>query len=276
MPATAPLRECHEPGRRLLVAEEFAGAVKSLGLPDPEAVRALFAEARPGSGRAPTAVVPLPGHAAKLHLREVRHGGWLGAWLGRAIAGAARPETEIRVTAALHARAAPVPRPILAASWRVAGPIWAGCVGTLHVEDARDGITFLSGEPSAGDCLHFAESAALAIRRFHDAGGRHPDLHLGNLLVQGRGPDAGVLIIDLDRAVAGAPAQPSARIRELMRLQRSAEKRNLQAVLAPRPRARFLSAYTQGERALRGQLCAHLPRELRRLRWHRLGYRLRR
>jgi len=134
----------------------------------------------------------------------------------------------------------------------------------------------MSSEPSPPECLHFAESAAVAIRRFHDAGGRHPDLHLGNLLLQGRGPDARVLVIDLDRAVAGAPCDASTRMRELMRLQRSAEKRNFQAAMRPRTRARFLSTYTRGERTLRRGLYAHLPRELRRLRWHRLGYRLRR
>jgi len=274
VPDGTALLEFHAPGRRLLVAEEFARAVEALGLPEPKAARALFASARPGSGRAATAVVPLAGHPAKLHLRAVRHGGWLGAWLGGAFLGTARPEAELRATAALYARGAPVPRPVLAAGWRVAGPVWAGCVGTLHAENSRDGIAFLASQPSIAECRHFAEAAAAAIRIFQDGGGRHPDLHLGNLLLHGQGADARVLVIDLDRAVAGVPSDASTRMRELMRLQRSAEKRGFHASLAPRLRARFLSTYTRRERAMRQALRTHLPRELRRLRWHRLGYRL--
>lgn len=274
MSRNASALERHAYGRRLLVAEEFAQAVEALGLPEPEAARALFAAARPGSGRAATAVVPLPGHPTSLHLRSVRHGGWLGAWLGTAISGTARPEAEFRATAELRARAAPVPQPVLAAGWRVAGPIWAGCVGTLHVEDSLDGIAFLASRPSPAARLHFAEAAAAAIRSFHDAGGRHPDLHLGNLLLCGRGAGARVLLIDLDRAAASTPPDASTRMRELMRLQRSVEKRGYQTALGARARARFLAAYTRGERALRRALYAQLPRELRALRWHRLGYRL--
>ena len=268
------LIERHAPGRRLLVAEEFAQAVAALGLPEPEAAAALFAHGRAGSGRAATAVVALPGHPGRLHLRAVRHGGWLREVLGGALAGTARPEAELRATAALRVRSAPVPQPVLAAGWRVAGVFWAGCVGTLHVEDSRDGIAFLSANPREVERLNFAEAAASAIRDFHDAGGRHPDLHLGNLLLCGPRAEARVLVIDLDRAVAGVPSDPSTRMRELMRLQRSVEKRGFERSLGPRARARFFSAYTRGDRALRRALWANLPRELRALRRHRLGYRL--
>lgn len=274
MPAETALVERYAPGRRLLVAEKFAEAVTALGLPEPEAAAALFAHSRAGSGRAATAVVPLPGHPVQLHLRAVRHGGWLGELLGGALAGTARPEAELRATAKLFERSAPVPQPVLAAGWRVAGPFWAGCLGTLHVEGSRDGIEFLDSYATLAERLSFAEAAANAIRDFHDAGGRHPDLHLGNLLLCGPSAKARVLVIDLDRAVAGVPSNASTRMHELMRLQRSVEKRGFERALGPRARARFLSAYTRGDRALRRALWANLPRELRSLRRHRLGYRL--
>ena len=273
MPAKTVLIERHAPGRRLLVAEEFAESVTALGLPEPEAAAALFAHSRAGSGRAATAVVSLPGHPGRLHLRAVRHGGWLGELLGGALAGTARPEAELRATAALRVRSAPVPQPVLAAGWRVAGALWSGCVGTLHVEDSRDGIEFLASRPTIAERLSFAEAAAAAIRDFHDAGGRHADLHLGNLLLCGPRAESRVLVIDLDRAVAGVPSDAPRRMRELMRLQRSVEKRGFERALGPRARARFLSTYTRGDRALRRALWSNLPRELRALRRHRLGYR---
>jgi len=142
------------------------------------------------------------------------------------------------------------------------------------VEDSRDGIAYLTSNPSPAERLHFARAAAVAIRCFHDAGGWHPDLHLGNLLVYGERKSARVLVIDLDRASAGTASNASTRMRELMRLQRSVEKRGFDVALGPRARACFLSAYTRHDRTLRRALYSHLPRELRTLQRHRLGYRL--
>jgi hypothetical protein len=59
---------------------------------------------------------------------------------------------------------------------------------------------------------------------------------------------------------------------ELMRLHRSVVKRGLSEVVGPRGCARFLDAYTGGDRVLRRALLAHLPVERVRLALHRLAY----
>ena len=63
-------------------------------------------------------------------------------------------------------------------------------------------------------------------------------------------------------------------MRDLMRLYRSLAKRGLLERVGDRSIAAFLGAYTSGDRELRRQLLAALPRERRRLRRHRLGWQL--
>jgi Ser/Thr protein kinase RdoA (MazF antagonist) len=111
------------------------------------------------------------------------------------------------------------------------------------------------------------------VRRFHDAGGRHADLHVANLLLRGH-PDAPeVLVIDLDKARAEPVPDPRRRMRELARLYRSLHKRRLLGRVDPRSRAAFLQAYLDGDAALGRALLAHWPAERRRIAWHALLYR---
>src|SRR5690606_11831715 len=117
-------------------------------------------------------------------------------------------------------------------------------------------------------------AAGRAVRAFHDAGGSHPDLHVGNLLVRARDDAPEVWILDLDRATAGAPPAPRERMAQLMRLVRSLHKRGLWgAAGGERGALRFLHAYVAGDRALRRALLARLPAERRRLARHALLYR---
>jgi hypothetical protein len=153
----------------------------------------------------------------------VRHGGLLGPLWGAAIWGTARPAAELRVTERLRAAGAPVPRPLLVVAQRVRGPLWSAVVGTQHVEDARDGVAWLAARPDRSALLRGARAAGAAIRRFHDAGGSHADLHVKNLLFRERGADTEVLVIDLDRARADAPPDPR-RCAELMRPRRAARR----------------------------------------------------
>ena len=107
--------------------------------------------------------------------------------------------------------------------------------------------------------------AARQIRALHDAGIDHVDLHLKNLLVN-RSEDAAprVSIIDLDKARETNPRSRAHRLRNLMRLARSARKlRVAQRALGPRTRLRFLREYLKGlpdERRLMRQWAPRLAR----------------
>jgi Ser/Thr protein kinase RdoA (MazF antagonist) len=145
-------------------------------------------------------------------------------------------------------------------------------VGTVHEEDTRDGIAFLTGRPGRPRILRAAAAAGEAVRRFHGAGGCHADLHVGNLLLREGRTGTSALLIDLDRARVLAEVGARERMAELMRLYRSLVKRGMQELVSSRACARFLAAYTAGDRALRRELLRHLPRERLRLALHALRY----
>jgi 3-deoxy-D-manno-octulosonic acid kinase len=258
-------------GARLVCDAALADAVFALGLDDPDTLSRQLQAGTGRTGRAATALLPLPG-GARLQLRAVRHGGLLGPLWGDRLLGLGRPLRELAANASLRERGAPVPRPVLVVGVR-RGPLWSAAVGTLHEPDTRDGLALLASAPAARQAASAAAAAARAVRRFHDAGGRHADLHLGNLLFRERSGGCEALVIDLDKAQVGDPPDAARRMRELMRLYRSLCKRGAPPGLRARAAARFLSAYCAGDRRLRAALLAHLPGELRRLSRHARSWR---
>jgi tRNA A-37 threonylcarbamoyl transferase component Bud32 len=95
------------------------------------------------------------------------------------------------------------------------------------------------------------DQVASALSGLHDAGCRHRDLNLGNLLTA----PTGIWIIDLD----GAQLKPRLNIAErganLMRLFRSLCKESGRAEpLSSRMRVRFLRHYTKRDRRLLSEL----------------------
>ncbi len=254
------------------VDPEFADALTFLGWPAETAVDEALRGAGSG-GRTETAVLALPGHRERVHLRPVRHGGLLGPLWGGAILGVSRPTAELEVTARLLAAGAPVPRPVLVWAHRVVGPLWRAVFGTVHAEDARDGVAWLGAHSERAAIVRAARAVGTAVRRFHEAGGAHADLHAKNLLLRERDDALEVLVIDLDGASVGAPPPPARRMRELMRLVRGLHKRGFAERVGRRGLAAGFAAYCDGDRVLRRALLEHLPREKRRLARHGWLYR---
>lgn len=143
----------------------------------------------------------------------------------------------------------------MALAWREGAIFWRGLIATREIDDVDNGFAFLA-RALQGATLHASLAAAgRALRQFHDAGGEHPDLNLGNLLISRSEPRAWV--IDLDGARCRHSAGARSRMRQLMRLFRSLRKngtpdRNRLAI-------RVFHHYWRGDRALRAAL----------LRWHR-------
>jgi tRNA A-37 threonylcarbamoyl transferase component Bud32 len=224
-------------------------------------------------GRTRTAVVALPGQTSQLHLRPLRHGGVFGGLRRGALLGLRRPLRELAATARLHGAGAPVPEPVLVTGWRLRGPFWAAVVGTLHVAQSLDGVSLLDSDPSQVRLLRAAAAAGRAVRSFHDAGGRHADLHVKNLVFREGDAATEAWVVDLDKARASRVPGPRRRAVELMRLYRSLLKRRLLERVGERGCARFLAAYVSGDRVLRRALRSHLRREKLRVALHALAYR---
>jgi 3-deoxy-D-manno-octulosonic acid kinase len=202
----------------------------------------------------------------------LRHGGLLGGLLGDRYLGPGRVVRELTVTAGLRAAGAPVPNPVLAHAERLRFGFRLA-LATVYEAHAIDALEFLRSAPEPQRIEAAAAAAGSAVRRFHDAGGHHPDLHVKNLLL--RESDAGpkVIVIDLDRGQLAAPPSARKRAAEMGRLWRSLWKRQVAEQVGPRGAAAFLSAYCGRDHALREALIARLPAERRRARWHALRYR---
>jgi 3-deoxy-D-manno-octulosonic acid kinase len=261
-------------GSVLLVADAaFVTSIERLGLAEAGGLARATASSRGPSGRGHVSVLSLPGHGERLCLRPLHRGGWLGRLLPGSFASLTRPLAELTATAALRAAGAPVPRPLLVVGERRRGNAFDAAVGTVFEEGTQDGLQFLDASPERARVLLAATAAGAAIRRFHDAGGCHADLHVKNLLLRERAGGFDALVIDLDRARVEADVTPRARLAELMRLYRSLVKRGLLARVGPRGCARFFAAYAGGDRKFRRALRAGLPRERLLLALHRLHYR---
>ncbi len=275
-PSSSP-RRFVAPGFRCLVARDFEPGVRAAGLHVPQGLDvALEAATRTRGGRGPNWLVAGEGWPGRVRLRPLRHGGALGRWLGARFLSPRRCEREFRITRMLRERGAPIPVAALTLSRR-RGPFWRPMLGTLNRETARDARAWLGTETDGPRPLEpLAREIARSLRRFHDAGAEHGDLHLGNVLLESTPTGPRAWLVDLDRTVLHRRITTRQRMRDCMRLWRSIEKAGREDWLHPRLQAAFLAGYCDGDRALRQGLLEAGRRELRRLRRHRLGWRLRR
>ena len=247
-PPQARLR-LHAQGRVTLHAD---GA-----LTPPEGIEDLFALPRVLSGL-PGAPSRSPGRATlwrwqpswsggrSLIVRQFVHGGLLGRLRGAMFLSRRAMLRELSV--ALHALAHGVPtcRPVALRLEQVRGPLLRAHYVTLEVPEAQNLLEFCR---SMGDCAPARRQAlAAAIARvlaaMHGAGICHGDLNLKNLLVARRAGGLDVYVIDFKKAQLIDPVPPSARLRNLVRLDRSVVKwRASRRAVTLYDRLRVLRAY---------------------------------
>lgn len=264
---------------RALVAPGFAAALDELAALDRDAWQAQFdrSDRATSEGRGAICDATLA-DGSQLVLRGFRRGGWLGPLRGAALSSPDRLFAELRACHQLAQRGAPVPTPAFAVAHRGAA-CWTGGVATRRIPAAGNGLELLRSQPAEEHLARISQAAGRAVRAFHEAGGQHADLHIGNLLVRDIA-EPQVFVIDLDRARVGPPPGPARRARELARLERSLHKwlrRGADAAGAPRRVnaicSDFLRGYVGSEVELREALRAPLRRERRRAALHRLRYR---
>jgi len=237
-------------GRFSLIAEE--GILAHLVAAGLDGARAWDdAVARAGAtaaGRGSVGKIRLAG--ADRIVKRLRRGGLLRAlWRDRHL-GSRRLLDNLVVPVAARARG--VPTPAVRALALAAGPpgLWRGWVAL----DAVEGEDLLaSARRDPGGMPGRLERVLPVVRAAHDAGLRHPDLNLSNLLVAA---DGTVHLLDLDGAsLAGRPLSSRRRMAELLRLERSWHRHA--ATSAPAgvdPGELLLAAYARGDDALRRRL----------------------
>jgi 3-deoxy-D-manno-octulosonic acid kinase len=278
-PAVPAAYEVRREGSVTLVLRRgLADALAAAGVADPEeAARAAGGGARTFEGRGRPVSFPVPGAGFRVVARRYLRGGVLRGVASGLFPGAGRFLRELRVAEDLRLRGAPIPEPLGLV-------VRAGAAGTARgwflarevegTEDLRAALVRLPpGDPRRRAAL---EAAGRAVRRLHDAGAIHADLHVKNLLVPAEGGEALVLDLDGARTVRGGPTRDQ-RAAQIQRLDRSFVKMTVTAgvPVSRADRRRLVRAYLGEDRPTDAESARWRKRHRAALARHRLGWRLR-
>ncbi|MEE3326116.1 MAG: lipopolysaccharide kinase InaA family protein [Myxococcota bacterium] len=235
-----------------MVNRDFESPLEDLGLNQPRTLEAWIEYGREATeattGRGRTRILSLPGREEDLILRRTLHGGLLGPlWRGH-LGSFKRIQQELEVTSRLHGAGVAVPCPVLGIAI-ASGPLWRASIATVHIPETWTALDLLSEAKGDAERLHrMAWAVGETLGQFHGCGGRHADLHAGNILVREEEEQTRAWVIDLDKArfdEAGGTRRPT----ELKRLAHSLEKRKQLALIDRKIRDQFLEAYEAGLQA---------------------------
>ncbi len=221
------------------------------------------------SGREPHAVVHIPELAKeRIIIRHSRHGGLFGYIAGDIYCKKNRFVNELIASETAIEKGVNTAEIIAVIKHRAFGPFYHIDVLSKEIPDSLDLVELLTKPPQRlkfNDRKNIIEVVAQTIRKMHDAGLYHTDLHLKNILIQ-HTPDSSfkAYIIDMDKAKTMDVMSTKLRMRNLIRLDRSVEK--LKALLKSKAggmdklvcpwtskadKLRFLMAYTGGDIKMR-------------------------
>lgn len=204
------------------------------------------------SGRTPHPSIPIQ-DGMRMVIRKYSHGGLLRFLTGDLFLCGARSIRELMLTEDVRSSGIPTVQPIGAIHQRVSWPFYRAYLLTIEIPQAKNLIQYLDEigwKPSAEDLLwkrKTIRTAGLLLRQFHQNGFYHRDLQLKNLLVA----EDRVFILDFDRSHRKASLSAAERVKNLLRLHRSAEKwKRFGLPITRTDSLRFLRAYAGEDRKI--------------------------
>lgn len=243
-----------ELGARLVVREEMVVAVTEALRPLHGAWKRLSRGNFAAIGRAGVVSIGLAGGRPNLIVRRYVHGGLLARITRSLYFGAERAIMELAVSEAARTGGVCTAKAVGILVTPCFGPFRRLAWISEEISDSEDLVHYccrLNDYPPETAALEkrgVINEAAKQIRKLHDLGIFHADLHLKNLLLRRREMETpAVYIIDFDRASMPGALSAGQRLRNLKRLARSVRKvRVAQQVLSDWDRLRFLRAYLRG------------------------------
>jgi len=252
--------------RELLIREGSEDRLQRQGLLNPAVV--WNKTAQPSQLRGRGEVLLIKGKQGGVAVRKYRHGGLLRRLTGDLFFFGARPFQEVAITEEVKSAGVPTVEILAAIIDRGWGGWYRGYLITRYLPTARDLISYLDKEPQGERRKAVIEKAAEAVKRMQQGGIYHADLHLKNFLVEEKRPK--VYLIDFDKSEVFPRLRPSKRMKNLKRLDRSAEKLTRHGLsLTKRDKRTFCRVYTSGDREIR----PYLKNYLKRYRWYQRLYR---
>jgi tRNA A-37 threonylcarbamoyl transferase component Bud32 len=253
--------------RELLICKDSELSLHRQGLLNPAGSCEMTSHAGQVMGRGEVLIIQGP--PGTVAIRRYRHGGLLRRFTGDRFLSSDRPFQEVAVTAAAKAASVPTLDILAAIKERGWGGWYRGYLITTYLPTTTDLISYLDMKPPDERRRKVIEKAAEAVRKIHQQGIYHADLHLKNFLVE-EGKAIKVYLIDFDKSTLSAHLKPARRMKNLKRLDRSAEKLKRQGLsLTSGDKRIFCRAYVAGDRAIQ----PYLKRFKERYRWYTILYR---
>ncbi|MBN1255840.1 MAG: hypothetical protein JXA50_11250 [Deltaproteobacteria bacterium] len=253
--------------RELLIRKGFVDRLRRHGLLNPSGLWKNTPQQSHLMGRGEVLVIK--GKHDEAAVRKYRHGGLLRRLTGDCFFFGSRPFQEVSVAEEVRSAGVLTLQILAAVMDRGWGGWYRGYLITRYHPSVTDLISYLDKKSESKKRQKVIEKAAEAVQKIHARGIYHADLHLKNFLVDEK--KERVLLIDFDKSKVFPHLAPSQRMKNLTRLDRSAEKlKRLGLTLTKRDKETFCRAYVAVDPEIRPYLNSYLKK----YRWYQRMYRL--
>ena len=180
--------------------------------------------ARPLSGRGVAYAITLPVSQMRVVVRHNRHGGLLAPLTRDFFLPPTRAPLELAIARRLRELGVPTPEIVMYGTAPALFPFQRADVVTREIVDSRDLATYMATEVPADERNAAWEATRALVRAMNDAGVRHHDLNVKNVLLARSEGELVAYLLDVDRVTFGTPRSAEIARGNVERLVRSARK----------------------------------------------------
>ncbi len=274
-----------EQGKRaVIVKDDWKEKLLSAGIADPDFfLKQSFPKEENYFGRGALKIIAIPGEAnERIVIRHFHRGGMIHKLIPDLYFGTSRPLKELWVGYRAKEKGVPIADIVAACHTKVFWKFHRGELLTREIKDGKDLATYFKEleQPLTKEKVLEKRSVIKVVgelvRSMHEAGIFHGDLNLKNIILQTTdSQNTKGYLIDFDKSFVRAHLKENLRTRNLLRLNRSAEKFKNQGLPLTRTDAlRFLLAYFQNPQDRKARIKKLSLQYQRHMRLHRFGEKL--
>ena len=266
--------------RAIIVKDDRKENLLTVGITDPDFFfKQSFPKGKNYFGRGALKVIALPGGVdERVVVRHFQRGGKIQKFIADLYFGASRPLKELWIGFRAKEKGIPIAEIVAACHTKVFWKFHRGDLVTREIKGGKDLATYLNelGRPLGKEEIlekrKVIHVVGKLVRTMHDAGIFHGDLNLKNIILQTTDPQIKSYLLDFDKSFLRAHLKENLKTRNLLRLNRSAEKFKNQGLPITRTDTlRFLLAYFQNPKDFKTRIKNLNLQYKRHMRFHRLG-----
>jgi tRNA A-37 threonylcarbamoyl transferase component Bud32 len=280
-----PVYSLIEQGKKaIIVKDDWKEKLLKVGITDPDFfLKQSFPKEENYFGRGALKIIAIPGEAnERIVIRHFHRGGMIHKLIPDLYFGTSRPLKELWVGYRAKEKGVSTADIVAACQTKVFWKFYRGDLVTREIKPGKDLPTYLKEleQPLAkGKVLEKRSVIKVVgelVRSMHDAGIFHGDLNLKNIILQTNDPqNIKGYLIDFDKSFVRSSLRENLRMRNLLRLNRSAEKFKNQGLPITRTDVlRFLLAYFQNPQDFKSRIKKLNQQYKKHMRLHRGGEKL--